>query len=76
MKIGDAIRHKNITGEAVVISSTVHSFWDDIKQKIVVSTEYEARYDDGRLIKFKGYNIGKTIFNSDGQQLSIFDYLK
>lgn len=78
MKVGDKIQAKLIPNEeATVISSNIETVWDDIKKRKVVKTKYVARYDDGTLINFYGFNIGKTIFKSDdGTQLSIFDYIK
>ena len=78
MKVGDKIQAKLIPKEeATVISANIETVWDDIKKRKVVKTKYVARYDDGTLINFYGFNIGKTIFKSDdGTQLSIFDYIK
>lgn len=78
MKVGDKIQHKQFPEEdATVISASIETTWDDMKKRKVTKTKYIARYPDGRLINFYGFNIGKTIFKSDdGTQLSIFDYIK
>ena len=76
MKIGDKVRRKGIIGEATIVSCEVKLDWDDHKQKQIVKTAYKARYENGYLITFYGFNIGKTVFKSDGEQISIFDYIK
>ena len=65
MKVGDKVYHKKDSALATVIRMTVDSIWDDFKQRVITKTEYVARRDDnGFLIKFYGYDIGKTIFKS------------
>ena len=76
MKIGDKVRRKGVMGEATIVSCEVNKHWDDIKQKQIIKTTYTARYENGFLITFYGFNIGRTIFKSDGEQISIFDYIK
>lgn len=63
MKVGDKVYHKRDSAIATVIQMTVDTVWDDFKNRAVTKTKYVARRDDnGYLIKFYGYDIGKTIF--------------
>lgn len=74
MRIGDKVRHKRREGVATVIDLTVKTAWDDFKNRTMVNTTYTARYDDGSLLRFYGFNIGKTIFKvEDFEQLSFLE---
>lgn len=76
MKVGDKVQSKSIPEkDATIISINIETTWDDLKKREVTKTRYVARYDNGTLINFYGFNIGKTIFKSnDSTQLSFFDY--
>lgn len=79
MKVGDLVRHKNKRPKetALVIESVIKTTWDDFKDRAIVSTSYTARYNDGSLLKFHGYNVGKTIFVAmSAEQLSIYDLIE
>lgn len=75
MRVGDKVQRKNYDGVATIIQMEVQHQWDDVKQRDVVKTQYVARYDDtGHLLRFNGYNIGKTIFKWDpNEQLSFLN---
>lgn len=74
MKVGDKIRCKRYTGIATIIDFQVKQTMDDFKNQTIVRTTYTARFDDGRLIRFHGYDIGKRIFKvEDHEQISFFD---
>lgn len=72
MKIGDKVYHKNREGVATVISSEVLTTNDH-----VVRTTYYSMYEDGSVMIFYGFNIGKTVFKYEpNEQLSFLDLLK
>ena len=76
MKIGDKIEHKRRGGVARIVRITIDSTWDDFRKKVVTKTRYVAKYDNGQLLEFNGYDIGKTVFeNKSGIQLSFLEEL-
>lgn len=74
MRIGDKIRHTKHQGFATIIKVNVETAINDFDRKVTTKVKYTARYDDtGYLLKFYGYDIGKTVFKHEpNEQLSMF----
>ena len=76
MKVGDKIQHNKHEGFATVVNMKVETVLDDFKGKPITKSSYTARYENGALLKFYGYDIGKRVFKVKGNQatqLSMFD---
>lgn len=76
MKVGDKVQLKKHEGYATVINMKIETTLDDFKGKPVTKSSYVARYDNGALLKFYGYDIGKRVFkvkDNKSVQLSMFN---
>lgn len=76
MKVGDKVRHKKHEGIATIVDFQINQEWNFFKQKRVIKTKYIAQYENGNLLTFYGFNIGKTVFKYEPyEQLSFFDQI-
>lgn len=77
MKVGDKVCHKKLSGIATIIDCTIHSTYDVIRDKKITRTKYIAKYPDGSVFTFFGYDIGKSVMPyKEFEQLTFFDEIE